>query len=355
MSILVLSPNRSQLAYSIFSDAARESLAAGRYAPAPDSLKPLDALWRQATGTDPRVVAIRVPFGGSVFRRPAVVTPQVAATLRELVPESPLHLPLVLSLIERCQRIWTTTLLVLVFETAFFADLPQRERLYGLDSQLTRRLRLRRYGYHGIYHGAACQLVARRRLEAGLSEPAKILSVCLEPRPEVAAAIGTRPQMVTGGATPLEGIPGQTSCGELDSSIVLTLARKLKWGPEQIDRLLTRQSGILGLLGRPATLDWVFHARTPKLLQVRNIIRYHILLACGAGIAAMGGLDAVAFSGRYVDLADALWPSLRCGLRRPKNADRVMKAYVRESRDRILADAALTAAFSLAHANACPA
>jgi acetate kinase len=256
MSILVLSPNRSQLAYSIFSDAARESVAAGRYAPAPDSLKPLDALWRQATGTDPRVVAIRVPFGGSVFRRPAVVTPQVAATLRELVPESPLHLPLVLSLIERCQRIWTNTLLVLVFETAFFADLPQRERLYGLDSQLTRRLRLRRYGYHGIYHGAACQLVARRRLEAGLSEPAKILSVCLEPRPEVAAAIGTRPQMVTGGATPLEGIPGQTSCGELDSSIVLTLARKLKWGPEQIDRLLTRQSGILGLLGRPATLDW---------------------------------------------------------------------------------------------------
>ena len=75
---------------------------------------------------------------------------------------------------------------------------------------------------------------------------ARIISICLEPQPEVAAVKGLRALMVTSGATPLEGIPGHTTCGQIDPSIVLTLSESAGWGPEKINTELTKQSGLLG-------------------------------------------------------------------------------------------------------------
>jgi acetate kinase len=118
--------------------------------------------------------------------------------------------------------------------------------------------------------------------------------------------------MVTGGATPLEGLPGETTCGDLDPTIILTLAREMKWGPEQINNVLTRQSGLRGLLGRPMRLGrligssrWASadgrlrQAPEGTLAAARGFVAYRILLAAGAGVAAMGGFDRLVLTGRY--------------------------------------------------------
>ena len=196
----------------------------------------------------------------------------------------------------------------LSFETAFFTQLPAREYLYGMESSPRDRLALRRFGYHGLYHEAACRHVGRLRGGAGGSG-CRVASLCLEAQPELTAVVGSRPLTVTSGATPLEGLPGQTTCGELDPSIVLAMSSRLHLGAEQVNEILTRRSGIAALAGKPVSLESVLDPSSPHRLA-RDVLRYRILQSCGAAIAAMGGLDAIVFSGQYAQSGRTLGPWL---------------------------------------------
>ena len=310
MNILVLRYCRETLHYALFAGGMAEPAAAGDCDDSGGTAVQdvLEEVAGDAALSDARLdaVALHSPFGGAAFTEPTIITDDSIATLRDLVPQAPLHLPPLLEQIEECRGLLPDVPLVAAFGTAFFAGLPLRERLYALDVETANQPGLRRYGYLGLFHEVACRLVARSRRRSGLTTPARILSICLEPQPEVAAAVGRRPVMVTGGATPLEGIPGEMSCGELDPTIVLTLSDKMEWGPEQINTVLTRQSGVLGLSGRRASLADVILSRDEDLERARQLIEYRILQACGAGIAALGGVDAIVFSGRYVEAGQDL-------------------------------------------------
>ena len=139
----------------------------------------------------------------------------------------------------------------------------------------------------------------------------RILSICLEPRPELAAVCGLQPVMVTSGATPLEGLPGQTSCGELDPSIVIALATEHGWGAEQINTVLTQESGFKGLTGADATLETCTRPTTPPCAWPARSSSTASCWPCGAGMAAMGGLDAIVFSGRFVSLGQPVFAWLQ--------------------------------------------
>jgi acetate kinase len=148
--------------------------------------------------------------------------------------------------------------------------------------------------------------------------------------------------MVTSGVTPLEGIPGETTCGELDPGVILALGRTMKWGPEQINEVLTHQSGLRGLVGWPVTLEEVFRSTSDDVKLARQVMEYRILQSCGAAVAAMGGVDVIVFSGRYAGLADILAPLLESRLK-PRGPDRAPPTSVcfGESIDRIMADTAI--------------
>ena len=148
--------------------------------------------------------------------------------------------------------------------------------------------------------------------------------------------------MVTGGATPLEGLPGERSCGDLDPSIVLTLARDKGWGPEQINTVLTQQSGLLGLTGKPATLKDVLTSDDPAVDLAREVFRYRVLLASGAGMATMGGLDTIVFSGRDHAVSKNLgpWLASRLTLDRSANKREIPWTVFTKPVDRVIADVA---------------
>ena len=224
----------------------------------------------------PDVLAVRLPYGGDVLPGPTVATPEVLDRLREILDESPLHLPHLLRLIEGAAQAFPGTPQVLLAETAFFAGLPARGDV-RTEPRPDGQSALRRHGFHGLYHEAAAAYLAVRRRQKGQNGSLRLLSFCMEPRPEVAAIINHRPVMVTGGASPLEGIPGQTTCGEIDPSIVLTLAQKLSWGPEQINNLLTTQSGLQGLVERPISWVEVFAGAEPDLVRARAVVEHHFL------------------------------------------------------------------------------
>ncbi|MCG3178282.1 MAG: Acetate kinase [Phycisphaerae bacterium] len=169
------------------------------------------------------------------------------------------------------------------------------------------------------------------------------LAICLEPRPEVAAVASGRPIAVSGGVTPLKGLPGETTCGEMDPGIILDIARQEHWGPEQIDHVLTRRSGLVGLTGRRLSLAQVLRSQGERYRLARDVMRYRILMLAGAGLAAMGGLDAIVFSGRYAPLGRTLGPWMRERLTFTGGLDGrgIQLYYCRESLDRMLAETAV--------------
>jgi len=249
-------------------------------------------------------IVIRVLFGGDVFARPAIVDSEVIKKLESIVQQAPLHLPGTLQLISCCNGVFPGVPIILVFETSFFSGTPDRERAYAISPALTEGINIRRYGYNGIYHEAACSQADRQLRKELNNSSSRTISICLENQPEVAAVKSRRVLMVT------KAIPGETMCGQIDPNIVLTLSETVDWGPERINAVLTKESGLLGLTGKAVTLEDVFTQNKPDFLLARQICQYRLLNICGAAIAAMGGIDAIVFSGRFVNLGDILGPYL---------------------------------------------
>lgn len=353
MNVLVLTPGGANLKFSLFGSARRAALCSGAhggyFTEAPDVAAVLQRVREECnlTGSTPDLLAMPVPYGGETFKRAAVVDATVLDNLHELLPFSPMHLPQVLMLLEAAREVFPETPAVLTFGTSFFVDLPLREQRYGLDREQVPWLR--RFAYQGLYHQAACEHVLRkRRAKEQVDAQPRILSICLENQPEAAAIIGRRPVMVTSGATPLEGLPGSTSCGELDGGIVLSLAQQLSWGPEQINRVLTQESGLLGLVGRPTNLKEVFSSTAADVQLARQVMEYRLLLAAGSAAAAMGGLDVIIFSGRWATVGQALGPHLVASLpaSRAAHAHEVAWRCLRTPLARIVADLACAQALA---------
>ncbi|MFA7232202.1 MAG: hypothetical protein WC071_13100 [Victivallaceae bacterium] len=258
-------------------------------------------------------ITVAVPFGGKIFTEGVIAGKEELDKLGLLAAQAPMHVPMTRHLIMRLQEILPDTPIIMLFDTAFFADLPVRESSYAISAELASLLDVRRCGYHGLYHRYATRetsAVLRKHDIPGR----RILSICLERQPEIAAVNNGHPCYVTSGATPLEGLPGETACGEIDPSIVTALVRAKGWGPEKINNILTRESGILGLTGKKISYDELFAGSVPEYRLATDLIKYRILLACGAGIAAMGGLDAIVFSGRYAALGEQIGDYLQSRL-----------------------------------------
>lgn len=253
----------------------------------------------------PEAVAVRILYGGEEFTKTHVYGRQLLEKLNSLVPQSPFHIPGAIRLIKDVGRIVPAPEIYLYFETAFFANIPVQEQTYALDNRLHDLFggaagKVRRFGYHGLFHSAVSREIKSNGIRAR-----RVLSVCLEPVPEVAGIYDGKPVTVSSGSTPLEGLPGNSTCGEIDPGIVLLLEERKKWGPERINDMLERRSGLTAIAGEHVTVSDVFNGES-TYDSAKNLFRYRVLLSCGSAAGVMNGFDAVAFSGRYVDAAERL-------------------------------------------------
>jgi len=307
MNLLLLTPRSAEVRLSLYrvddrGEAAPLQLAAafceGGIEAARTSLRNFDRMHGV-----PDAVAIYAPFAGTRLPTASPIDASVARELRGVASRAPLHVPAVLSAIDAVATECPGVPAILVSGSACFADLPACERAYAVDADLCDRLGLERTGRHGLFHAAAARLVESVLVARG---PAHVLSICLEPQPEAVAMLGARPLTVSGGATPLEGLPGSTTCGELDPGVVLMLAREHKLGPEEIAHCLARESGLKGLAGRTTNFAEVLESRSPDLRLARDLVLHRLLHAAGSALAVLDGLDAIVFSGRHASVADTV-------------------------------------------------
>jgi acetate kinase len=239
-------------------------------------------------------VGHRVVHGGDRFAEPALVDDEVVATIRALVPLAPLHNPANLEGIEVARRVFPDVPQVAVFDTAFHQTLPPAAYTYALDRAVARRFGIRRYGFHGTSHAFVSREAARRLGRDDLA----LVVLHLGNGASASAVLGGRCIDTSMGLTPLEGLVMGTRSGDIDPAVVFHLRRVADMSIDEIDALLNKRSGMLGLAGANDLREvWRLAEAGEVDAQVAlDVYAYRIRKYIGAYAAAMGALDAIVFT-----------------------------------------------------------
>lgn len=249
------------------------------------------------------LVVHRITFGGERFTEPVLVDDEVATELREVAQAAPWETARAAETLELLREMLPDADHVAVFDTAFHQSLPPHAFLYALPYELYREEGLRRYGADGLAHHQAMLLAATHL--GRLPEDLRLVTCDLSVRTSLCAISQGRAVDCTAGVSGLGGVPGPTTPGDLDPGILLRLQREGR-DLKAVERLLTEGSGLNSLAGLEGGLTELAlaaeggHARATLALEIwAHQVKKHI----GAYFAAMGGLDALVFTGIHAGVA----------------------------------------------------
>ena len=244
-------------------------------------------------------VGHRVLHGGEKFSGSVVIDEKVIATIEECCELGPLHNPHNLTGIRACEKLMPGVPQVAVFDTGFHQTMPDYAYLYALPYEYYEKYHILRYGFHGTSH----RYVSMRAAEMLGKKPEelRIVTCHLGNGSSIAAVKNGKCYDTTMGLTPLEGILMGTRCGSIDPAIVPLLMKKENLTPDEIDTIMNKKSGILGLTGGVTSdnRDIEEGARNGnKRYQLIEAMLVHQLTKyIGGYAAAMGGVDAIVFAG----------------------------------------------------------
>lgn len=251
--------------------------------------------WLNTSADLPDVVAIghRVVHGGVAYASHQVVTADLLADLETLIPLAPLHQPHNLAAIRALLQQAPELPQVACFDTAFHRSQPELARLFALP-RAYRDAGIQRYGFHGLsYEYIASQLSAA----LGTAASGRVVVAHLGNGASLCALHGGRSIATTMGFTALEGLPMGTRCGALDPGVLLYLMAQQGMGLTELTELLYQQSGLLGLSGISNDMRELLASDDPAARQAVDYFCYRINRELGSLAAALGGLDALVFTG----------------------------------------------------------
>jgi acetate kinase len=249
---------------------------------------------------DINAVGHRVVHGGEAFTHSVLIDDEVLRGIDRCIDLAPLHNPMNIKGIMAAREVFGVGLpQVAVFDTAFHQTLPEEAFLYALPYQLYRRHRIRRYGFHGTSHRYVAYRY--RQIRNIAREATNVITLHLGNGCSVAAIRKGDSLDTSMGLTPLEGLVMGTRSGDLDPAIVDFISAKEGLSAHEVDTLLNKQSGLLGISGLTNDMrDLIDEARENNDRRARlaiDIFCYRARKYIGAYLAAMGGADAVIFTG----------------------------------------------------------
>jgi acetate kinase len=262
---------------------------------------------------DIHAVGHRVVHGGEAFTDSVVITDEVMAGIENCIDLAPLHNPTNLRGIRAMRDLLGPQIpQVAVFDTAFHHSLSERSYLYAIPYHLYLRYRVRRYGFHGISHR---YMAYRYRTIRNLArEQTNIVSLHLGNGCSAAAIRGGRSVDTSMGMTPLEGLVMGTRSGDVDPAILGFIAAKEGLSLHEVETMLNKQSGLLGLSGLTHDLrvlqDEAREHDDRRAKLAIDIFCYRVRKYIGAFLAAMGGADAIVFTAGIGENS----PTVRAGI-----------------------------------------
>lgn len=243
-------------------------------------------------------VGHRVVHGGEKFSGSVVITDEVIEAIKECIPLAPLHNPAGITGIEACKKALPGVPMVGVFDTAFHQTMPEKAYMYAIPYEYYEKYGIRKYGFHGTSH----RFVAKRVAEVmgRPEEDLRIVACHLGQGASLCAVKDGKSIDTTMGLTPLAGVPMGTRSGDIDPSIVTFLMKKENLSCDEMDTILNKKSGKLGLSGVSSddrdieTAEKEGNERAKLALDNFN---YQVAGNIGKLAAQMGGVDVITFAG----------------------------------------------------------
>ena len=242
-------------------------------------------------------VGHRVVHGGEKYASSVVINDEVMKDLEDFAKLAPLHNPPNIVGIEACKTLMPKTPMVAVFDTAFHQTMPEKAYVYALPYELYEENHIRKYGFHGTSH----KYVSAKAAEAlGKSiNNLRIVTCHLGNGASIAAVDRGRCVETTMGFTPLEGLVMGTRCGNIDPAIVTYLISELGYSTDEVNNLMNKKSGVLGISGVSSDFRDV-NAEADKgnhrAKLALDIFYYKVKQAIATAAVAMAGLDVIVFT-----------------------------------------------------------
>ena len=243
-------------------------------------------------------VGHRVVHGGEKFSSSVVITEDVKKAVAECNELAPLHNPANLIGIEACEKLMPGTPMVAVFDTAFHQTMPEKAYMYGLPYEYYEKYKIRRYGFHGTSHS----FVSKRAAEV-MGRPYEDLKtiVChLGNGSSVTAVMNGKSIDTSMGLTPLEGLVMGTRSGNIDPAIMEFIAQKENLDIAGVMNVLNKKSGVFGLSGGLSSdfrdLTDAMNSGDKKAKIAMDVFSYNVAKFIGSYVAAMNGVDCIAFT-----------------------------------------------------------
>jgi acetate kinase len=299
VSVLVLNAGSSTLKFSLFSGRSAAVAADGILEHPPrDAVAAILASIRKPLAADPvDAVGHRVVHGGRALTESVAIDDKVIEEIARLSELAPLHNPPALAAIAAAREAIPGVPQVAVFDTAFFADLPLDRHVYPLPYEWYAERGIRRFGFHGINH-AYCAGRAAEFL--GLPpEGFRVVTCHLGNGCSATATRGGKAVATTMGFTPLEGLTMGSRAGSVDPGILLHAMERMGLSAEELDEVLQRRSGLLGVSGVSSDFRAVQAAAKSgnrRAALALAIYAHSVRAAIGALAVALGGVDALVFT-----------------------------------------------------------
>lgn len=305
MNVLVINCGSSSIKYALF-DKEDKLLLQGKRERLGQSSDDRHETHQQAIGTifaslgEHRIDAVghRVVHGGSEYQQSQLIDATVIAAIERHVPDAPMHNPFSLVAIDAATAALPDVPHVAVFDTAFHARMPRRATTYAIDQDVAIKHGIRRYGFHGISHEYAANIAAEF-LQRPLND-LRLITLHLGNGASACAVEFGRSTETSMGNTPLEGLVMGTRSGDVDAGVLLSLLRSGDFDVDGLDDLLNHRSGLAGLSGQGNDLREIQRAAADGDDRSRlaiNVFAHRARKYIGAYAAAMGGVDAIVFTG----------------------------------------------------------
>ena len=287
-------------------------------------------------------VAHRVVHGGERFRAPTLIDDSIIAAIDEVSPLAPLHNPPAIQGIKAAQAVLPSVPQVAIFDTAFFATIPPEAYTYALPTELAHRLGIRKYGFHGTSHGYVSAKVAEVLGTPGLRQ-----IVCHLGNGSSVSAVNDGVAIENSmGFTPLPGLVMGTRTGDIDPSVIAYICQQTGQSVAEVDNLLTKQSGLLGMTGHSDMRDVTdaADAGDEQAKLTLDVYAHRLVMYIAGYHALLGGAQAITFTAGIGENAAGL-RSMICArlaclgvkLDEAKNAERSREARIISSPDSAIA------------------
>ena len=240
-------------------------------------------------------VGHRVVHGGEKFAASVLINDEVIKAIESCIPLGPLHNPANLMGIAGCQAVMPGVPMVAVFDTAWGQAMDQSAYMYALPYEMYKEYGIRRYGFHGTSH----KYVTGRALALLENPDARIITCHLGNGSSVSCSVAGKCVDTSMGLTPLEGLPMGTRCGSMDPAIVTYIMNRLHKDAKEVDAIMNKQSGMLGISGVSSDfrdLDAAVADGNARAALAKDMFNLSVKKIIGSYVAEMGGVDAIIFT-----------------------------------------------------------